>query len=185
MRWNGRIYEAASALLERRAACDLYHSALRVSVPPHVYVIEVTPVCNVPRGDRGVIGEGAVGARWAGRWRLFRYEVRCWRDGTIADVAEAVASPQRITSDETICRSVLARLPDVPIPVWGRDEMHAGEMWNSNSVVAWSLSSCGLNVDTIAPPTGGRAPGWNAGIVVGVTQVASTMPAGSHPRRPG
>ena len=67
VRWNGRIYEAVSALLERRGAADLYHSALQVRLPPASYVIEVTPVWNLPPGDRGVIAEGAVGPRWAGR----------------------------------------------------------------------------------------------------------------------
>ena len=46
-------------------------------------------------GERGVVAEGPVGIRWAGRFRIFRYEVRRWRDGVIPDVAEAVASPQR------------------------------------------------------------------------------------------
>ena len=33
------------------------------------------------------------GRRWAGHFRIFRYEVRCWRDGVIPDIVEAVASP--------------------------------------------------------------------------------------------
>jgi hypothetical protein len=41
-----------------------------------------------------------------------------------------------------------------------------GEMWNSNSVIAWLLARAGLDTDTIQPPAGGRAPGWNAGLVV-------------------
>jgi hypothetical protein len=37
----------------------------------------MTPVWTANgRGDRGVVAEGPVGARWAGRSRLFRYEVR-------------------------------------------------------------------------------------------------------------
>ena len=43
--------------------------------------------------------EGAVGSRWARRLRIFRYEVHRWRDGVIPDLAEAVASPERLTSD--------------------------------------------------------------------------------------
>jgi len=37
-----------------------------------------------------VAAGGAVGARWAGRFRIFRYEVRRWLDGVIPDVGEAV-----------------------------------------------------------------------------------------------
>jgi hypothetical protein len=170
VRWNGRVYEAVSALLERRAASELYHSALKVCLPPDSYVIEMTPVWAVPGGDRGVVAEGAVGARWAGRVRLFRYEVHCWREGTISDIAEAVASPKRVTSDQATCRRLLALLPTVPMPVWGRDELHTGEMWNSNSVTSWALVGSGLDALAIRPPTGGRAPGWNAGVVAGHRQ---------------
>jgi hypothetical protein len=61
---------------------------------------------------------------------------------------------------------VLALAPTVPTPVWGRDELHAGEMWNSNSLIAWLLARSGIEVDSILPPQGGRAPGWNSGRVV-------------------
>ena len=37
-------------------------------------------------------------------------------------------------------------------------------MWNSNSVIAWLLAA-GLPMDGIGPPAGGRAPGWEAGLV--------------------
>jgi hypothetical protein len=39
-------------------------------------------------------------------------------------------------------------------------------MWNSNSVIAWLLARSGLPTDAIRPPAGGRAPGWQAGLVV-------------------
>jgi hypothetical protein len=51
------------------------------------------------------------------------------------------------------------------MPVWGRDELHAGEMWNSNSVIAWLIARTGLEAEAIEPPPAGRAPGWNAGLV--------------------
>lgn len=165
VRWNGRIYEAVSALVERRAAKALYHSAVVVRLPPDAWVIETTPVWAVGARDRGVIAEGAVGARWAGRSRLFRYEVHCWRNGTIADLAEAVESPRLLTDDEDTCRRLLAGLTGVPTPVWGRDDLSTGEMWNSNSVTAWALVDCGLDAQAVAPPAGGRAPGWTAGVV--------------------
>jgi hypothetical protein len=39
-------------------------------------------------------------------------------------------------------------------------------MWNSNSVTAWLIASCGLDAASIVAPAGGRAPGWDAGAVV-------------------
>jgi hypothetical protein len=96
-----------------------------------------------------------------GHLRIFRYELRRWRDGVIPDVAEAVESPQRLSDDPQRARRLLALVPCVPTPVWGRDELSAGEMWNSNS--AWLVARAGLDADAILPPTGGRAPGWNAG----------------------
>jgi hypothetical protein len=61
---------------------------------------------------------------------------------------------------------VLELAPDVPTAVWGRDELGAGEMWNSNSLVSWLIVRSGLAIEEIEPPPGGRAPGWDAGIVV-------------------
>jgi len=54
----------------------------------------------------------------------------------------------------------------VPTPVWGRDELHAGDMWNSNSFIAWLIARSGLDATTIRPPAGGRAPGWDAGLIL-------------------
>jgi hypothetical protein len=92
--------------------------------------------------------------------------VRCWRGGTIPDVGEAVESPQRLTDDPEIAQRVLDLAPQVPCAVWGRDELDAGEMWNSNSVIAWLIACSGLPADSIQPPAGGRALGWRAGLVV-------------------
>jgi hypothetical protein len=39
-------------------------------------------------------------------------------------------------------------------------------MWNSNSVVAWLPVVSGLSAEAVSPPRSGRAPGWNAGVVV-------------------
>jgi hypothetical protein len=57
-------------------------------------------------------------------------------------------------------------VPSVPPLVWGRDEGHTGEMWNSNSVTSWLLIRAGIDAGDIHPPHGGRAPGWHAGLVV-------------------
>jgi hypothetical protein len=166
VRFNGRVYEALVARIERRQAYDLYHSALQVQVPEATFVVEQTPVPDLGGEQRGVVAAGAVGSRWAGRFRICRYEIRLWRDGTIADVAEAVDSPRRLTSDEHRARRVLDMVGQVPTPVWGRDELRTGEMWNSNSVIAWVIASSGIDAAAIGPPAGGRAPGWQAGLDV-------------------
>ena len=167
VKWNGRVYEAVAARLQRRP--------------------RLRPVPRRPGGparrrgrtsssrrrsrtrtapSRGVVAVGPVGARWAGRLRVFRYEVRVWRGGRIPDIAEAVDSPRRLSDDEAVARRLLETVPQVPTPVWGRDELGAGEMWNSNAVIAWVIGSSGLDVGSIAPPPGGRAPGWVAGVEV-------------------
>src|SRR3954447_12619067 len=105
-------------------------------------------------------------SRLLGRLRLFRYEVRCWRDGSIPDLAEAVGGARRLSTDPRAARRVLAALPVVPTPVWGRDELGAGEGWNSNSMVAWVLATAGVPTRTLRPPARGRAPGWDAGLAV-------------------
>jgi hypothetical protein len=166
VRLNGRLYEAAAALRARRPPSALYHSALEVQLGSDRYVIEMAPVWSERTPGRGVVAEGAVGSGLAGRLRLFRYEVRCWRDGRIPDVTEAVDSPRRLASDAERARCVLDLVRDVPTPVWGRDELHTGDMWNSNSVVSWLIVRCGLDGERILPPAGGRAPGWDAGLVI-------------------
>ena len=175
---NGRLYEALAARLQRRPARDLYHSALQVEVPQGTFVIEQAPVHDWSGKQRGVVAEGAVGGRWAGRFRIFRYEIRLWRGGHIPDVAEAVDSPRRLTDDEVRARRVLDLVAEVPTPVWGRDERAAGEMWNSNSVIAWLLARSGLPTDTIHAPAGGRAPGWQAGLITARRQQPRTVQLG-------
>ena len=166
VRLNGRIFEAIAARLERRDRCDLFHSALEVRVREGRFVIEMTPVRPSDGLERGVVAEGAVGAQAAGRFQLFRYEVRRWRDGVIPDVAEAIESPRRISDDPDSALRLLELVPQVPTAVWGRDELRAGEMWNSNSLISWLIAGSGLDVESIRPPLGGRAPGWRAGVVI-------------------
>ena len=129
-------------------------------------MIEQAPVRRGDASERGVVAEGAVGTRWAKRFRIFRYELRRWRNGVIPDLAEAVESPQRLTDDPVLSRRLLDLVSVVPTPVWGRDELGAGEMWNSNSFVSWLIARSGLDAESIRFPQGGRAPGWHAGIVV-------------------
>ena len=180
VRLNGRVFEAVAARLERRAPSDLYHSALEVRVPEGRFVIEQTPVPDGHGTERGVVAEGAVGSRWAGRFRIFRYEVRRWRGGTIPDVSEAVESPQQLTNDPDVARRLLDLAPQVPTAVWGRDELGAGEMWNSNSIIAWLITRSGLPAESVDPPAGGRAPGWRAGLVVARRQEAHSDSVGAN-----
>jgi hypothetical protein len=44
--------------------------------------------------------------------------------------------------------------------------MHSGEMWNSNSIIAWILMQNGIDAAEVGCPAGGRGPGWRAGVVV-------------------
>ena len=181
VRLNGRVFEAMAARLARRPACDLYHSALVVRVPEGRFVIEQAPISDGNGVERGVVAEGAVGSRWAGRFRIFRYELRRWRNGVIPDVREAVESPRRLTDDPGTSRRLLDLVPFVPTPVWGRDEQGAGEMWNSNSFISWLIASSGLDAESIHVPAGGRAPGWRAGLVV-ARRSLSQLPPSAHDR---
>lgn len=167
VRLNGRVFEAAVARFEKRPPRDLYHSGLAVSVPEGEFVIEMA--WPIPAGDtesRGVVAQGPVGSRRVRSLRLLRYEVRRWRDGAIPDIGEAVDSPRRLTDDPAAARRVLELVPEVPTPVWGRDELRTGEMWNSNSLISWLIARSGLGIEEVRPPAGGRAPGWHAGVVV-------------------
>jgi hypothetical protein len=166
VKWNGRVYETLRARREHRPARALYHSAMLIHLDDTTYAVEVGPVWNVSAPDRGVLCRGPVGAAWLGRFRAFQYEVRCWANGVIPDLDEAVGSPLRVSADPARVEQVLRILPQVPPLTWGRDELGAGDMWNSNSVVSWALASTGREVVGIEPPDGGRAPGWQAGLVL-------------------
>jgi len=173
VRLSGRAFEAMMAIVQRRPACDLYHSALVVTVPDGRYVIEMTPVPDQHGDRRGVVAEGAVGSAWLGKLRVFRYEIHRWLDGVIpdADHAAATTTLQLETAD---AQRLLDLVPSVPTPVWGRDELDAGEMWNSNSVTSWILHRSDIDTTQLAPPNGGRAPGWHAGLIVAARQEAMT-----------
>ncbi len=166
VRLNGKVYERLVALVERRRPCDLYHAALIVRTPDGRFTIESTPVPDGRGAERGVVAGGPVGSRLLGGLRIFRYEVRCWRDGVIPDLEWAVESPRRLTEDAAQTERLLQTLPLVPAPVWGRDELRAGEMWNSNSIVSWALARSGIGVGEARLPAAGRAPGWDAGLRV-------------------
>ena len=175
VRASGGAYEHLSAFMQHRSRQDLYHSALVAVVDDASVVIEMTPIPDSwGRIERGVVAEGPVGCRPAGHFRLFRYEIRRWSGGVIPDLASAVGSPVHLSSDVDLVTQALAMVPSVPTPVWGRDELRAGEMWNSNSVVAWVLTRMGLLQFAGQPPDHGRAPGWDAGATVATRQMCES-----------
>lgn len=165
VRFNGRVYEALAACRERRAPQDLLHAALEVTEDDR-WTIEMGPVWNVDVADRGVVVEGPVGSRLLGRSRLFRYEVRCWHDGIVPDAEEAVGGPVVVSRDRSRARAVLDLVHTVPPLVWGRDVLGVGDMWNSNSLVAWLLACSGHDMAVVRPPSGARAPGWRSGLAL-------------------
>jgi hypothetical protein len=171
VRWNGKVYEAIKAVVERRHRYDLYHTALEINVPVGRFVIESAPIRDDRALERGVVAEGPVGTEWLGRLRLFRYEIRLWLGGTIPDASEAVSSPVRVSNDVATAERIVELVPSVPTLVWGRDEVRTGDMWNSNSLTSWLLARGGVETATLQPPVGGRAPGWQAGLALARRQI--------------
>jgi hypothetical protein len=47
-----------------------------------------------------------------------------------------------------------------------RHRLKTGDMWNSNSVIAWLIARSRIDAESIHPPTAGRAPGWQSGLLV-------------------
>jgi hypothetical protein len=180
VRLNGRVYEALTARLQRRPARDLYHSALQVELPEGAFVIEQAPVTT-----------GADGARCCRRGRPSAlagqadFGSSATRSGSGA-VATYRTSPRpstapRASATRSNWRHLLELVPRVPASVWGRDELGTGEMWNWNSVIAWVIACSGIDVQSIQPPQGGRAPGWRAGVAVS----SAPAPTGDAPEAAG
>lgn len=169
VQFSGRVFERLSSWWHRRPPSDLYHAALEVHTANGAVTIEQAPVPDGNSASRGVVASGPVGSRLLGRFRVFRYEVRCWPDGTIPDIDFCVDSPVRVSDDPGAAARVLENLPAVPTLVWGRDEAGTGDMWNSNSVVSWVLTVSGVDTRLLEPPSHGRAPGWKAGLAVAGT----------------
>lgn len=176
VRVSGAVFEAVAAAMGRRSRRRLLHSALVVVVDGERVVVETAPVPNGDGDARGAVGGGAVGSRLVSRWRIFRYEVRRWPGGDIPDLTSAIAT-RRFAVDDDTARRLLELVPATPTPVWGRDELGAGEMWNSNSVTAWLLDRCGIDASRIVPPPGSRAPGWAAGVTVSGRDLATIAAA--------
>jgi hypothetical protein len=183
VRFNGKVFEAISSLIDGRPRCEIYHSALTIHVPDGFFTVEMTPIPDRRGWQRGVVAEGAVGRHWAGHLRIFRYEIRCWRDGVIPDLQFTPVRPARLTDMVPTAERILEVLPSVPRAVWGRDQLRAGEMWSCNSIISWALTRAGLNTESIALPQGGRAPGWQAGIVAAQRRRNEWTRSAAHRRR--
>ncbi|WP_141005203.1 hypothetical protein [Nocardioides humi] len=69
----------------------------------------------------------------------------------------------------------------MPRHTWGRDALGVGDMWNSNSLVAWLLQTTGIDAAALAPPGDGAAPGWAAGIAA--ARGTLSPPSGRRSRR--
>lgn len=163
---TSRWWEWMRALRAHRTPRPLFHAALEVFDGHGRYVIEMTPTWGGPERPRGVVAEGPVGSRWLGALRLFRYELRCWEGGVISDRRWAVEPPTRIVLSPAAAHALRARVSAAPRFVWGRDPLGVGDMWNSNSLIAWLLEGSGIDADAIGPPRGGDAPGWRCGVMV-------------------
>lgn len=159
-RWWAQIH----ATVHHTPTRPLFHAALELTVEDRRYVVEMAPAWGVSTPERGVVATGPVGLRPLGRSRLFRYEVRCWQDGVIPDLQWAAGAPTRLTAHDDTIHEMIRAVHAVPPLTWGRDPLHVGDMWNSNSLISWVLVSSGIDVSRIHPPDGGWAPGWLSGV---------------------
>jgi len=185
VRRTSRWWELADAAVASRPPRRLFHAALEVHVDGRRFAIEMAPAWGCPPGaNRGVVRTGPVGLRVLGRWRLFRYEVRCWPNGTIPDLRWAEGGSTTLTTSAAVARALVERVRDVPDLVWGRTVDATGDMWNSNSLVSWLMSTTGLDPTGVRPPDGGRAPGWRAGSAIAAAATSATRTvAGSDSTR--
>jgi len=165
---TSRWWELMEAARQHRQPAPLFHAALELVDQGAGFVIEMAPAWGVPAAERGVVATGPVGSARLGRSRLFRYEVRCWPDGTIPDRQWSVGAPILLTEDQRIVHDILERVRQVPIRTWGRSVPPTGDMWNSNSLIAWLLAGVGISTE-LRPPDGGRAPGWDAGLALAMS----------------
>lgn len=157
-----RVWETIEAARARRPRATLLHSALKLSPGEgERYTLELTPAFI--GGSAPPVAVGPVGMRAAGRFRLFRYQLRCLPGDDLPDEAWAVESPVALTDDCVMARRIMELAPTVPRHVWGRRVAGTREMWTSDSTISWLLAKAGIDVALLAPPAGGRAPGWTAG----------------------
>jgi hypothetical protein len=177
VRLNGIAYEALVAARQGRSRCELYHSVLGITLGNGAtYTVEIAPEPDGRGTDRGVVVVGPVGARALARLRVFRYEVRRWRDGIVPDLTAAVEPTVTVTVDDERSRRTFEAIAHVPPLTWGRDLYRLGDRWTCNSIISWALTSAGFDTTAIPLPPNGRAPGWHAGRVV-ASSGPSALPA--------
>ena len=161
---TSRWWEHLQAARQRRRPQLLFHAALEIFCDEHRFVIEMTPAWGQPAEASGVVSTGPVGLRMLGHFSAFQYQIRAWPEGTLPDRAHAVAPPITIALGERAAQALLAALPEVPTLTWGRQVAQVPDMWNSNSLISWLLTTVGVDAENLRPPAQGRAPGWAAGV---------------------
>ena len=156
----------ANLLIDNPGGKTIYHSALRVQFEEggecKQYVIELTETAESPP-ERRRVGETVEHNIFG----PFDYTIRLFRNGQIEDEAHAT-QPIELTTDCGIASNIakLVEAEDVPDLGYGDKvgtRSGATDRWTSNSVVSWLLQRTGLNPGGIFPPSGGIAPGWDAG----------------------
>ena len=100
VRRSARVFETLDARRHHRPKRTLYHAALEVQLDEGRWTVEMAPAWGGgPPRSHGVTATGPVGFRRLGASRLFRCEVRVWRDGAVPDLGYAVGT--RCTSPPT------------------------------------------------------------------------------------
>ena len=161
-RYSLVLYEELVARWARRRRLGLLHAALKVCVAGDRFTIEAAPASGGPNPSGEVTGP--VGSTWAGRLRLFRYQVYVRPGDRLSDQAWAVAPPIPLTHDAGVASRILDLATQVPAYTWGRRRPGHSEMWTSDSTVSWLLLRAGIESGEIGVPAGYRAPGWVSGI---------------------
>ncbi|MFS0699535.1 hypothetical protein AB6N24_06130 [Cellulomonas sp. 179-A 4D5 NHS] len=147
------------AAREGREPQLLVHAVLEVMTGKVVRTVDMSPIWGKVAERRDVVvAVGPVGSRSLKWCPLFRYEVR------VVHGVGGLSAPVHVSDRFLLPGCVLDDLAEVPAYTWGRDDAGTGEMWTSNSVVAWLLERSG--VSTLEPPAGHRAPGWEAGVLM-------------------
>jgi hypothetical protein len=156
------LYEALAAAVSRRPRVALVHAGVKLGLDRRRYTFELMPAPPGPNPDREVTGP--VGVRLAGRLRIFRYRACLVESDSLPDEEWTIGEPVRVSLDPDVVRRVVDLRRDIPAYTWGRRRRGHSEMWTSDSAVSWLLGRAGIDVGSIEPPAGARAPGWRAGI---------------------
>lgn len=156
------VYEAVVAAVSRRPRQRLVHGGLVCVLDGERFTLELMPAPAGPNPRNEVTGP--VGAAFAGRWRLFRYQVCLLPNASLPDERWAVEPPIRLSEDAAAVRAIVGASKEVPAYTWGRRRPGHPEMWTSDSALAWILDRAGLHPERLVVPAGCRAPGWSAGL---------------------